>query len=121
MSNTGIFETSIRKFLPTNETIWSKDVTIMVSHAYDVDRLRERCAQDSRDIAASFERFSKNVLDGQFWGEPSPQGPFELARNMAILQGYTNLFKEKVRITLSDEDRRAFWAMVEEAFESAQQ
>lgn len=122
MSNTGIFETSIRKFLPTNETIWSKDVTIAVSHAYDIDRLRERCAQDARNIARSFEKFAAYVEEGQlFFSEPSPQPHYELTRNVALLQGHTNLFKSKIRDLLSPEDQKSFWTLVGEAFESAKQ
>lgn len=117
MDNIGIFETNIRKFLPTNETLWSKDVTIMVSHAGDIDRLRERCAQDARDIARSFEKFACLVREGQFFSEPSPQPHYELTRNMAMLQGHTKLFILKIQGLLSRNDEKSFWALVGEAFE----
>lgn len=117
MDNTGIFETSVRKFLPTNETLWSKDVTIMVSHAGDIDCLREMCVQDARDIAYSFEKFACLVAKGQFVSEPTPQPHYELTRNMAMLQGHTKLFTLKIQGIFSQNDQKSFWALVNEAFE----
>lgn len=117
MSKTGIFETNIRKFIPADESEWSKSVVSLVSTAYDIDQLRERCARDARDIASSFEKFSRLVEEGQYYSEPSPQPHYELTRNMAFLQAQVRLFRWMIQGVLPAESQKDFWEMNNGAFE----
>ncbi len=116
---TGIYETNVRKLFSTNEKEWSTEVSLLVENAYQIDRYREKIVDESRRLAEKWSKFAANILEGQTYGEPSPQIQWEITRQCALLEAHTSLFKMKMHEIISREQKDQFWAGVTEDLKTA--